>query len=838
MLNDYIYSEVGKKVLNSVCVALLKCIEIGNNDSLLKPDNPELISCFDSLKSSSYDLHITEGLFKSHQTRGEKVYPRVLKLTINGYKDASELKVTSRFIIPSPLYILYYTLIVPEHSQTAAYSLASCRTLLLNLLEESYNINIGSTEKQKFTNLIDEESISSAVDSFSRNIKITRSWPKEINKKSIRSYTNLLVGHFLAMKGITHLSFNNRKEAEGFLKIGSANRFREFSHKLMGCRFRISNKFEDLPDTGEIINQLYGIPLPIKGAEVVFFGGLKPASNGGLVIGVSGQAGIGKTSFALALVSSFAPLGLKCFYLSLEESENDIKKRLFSLQTPFDKELSYYRKPSEWFFSTKASQTLNVDEFIDFIDAINEKALKQVTDDEINRNYHSVIVIDNLNEFYAEQDYGKIETIIEKLRSLKSIVILIAGAGVLEKLRMEYLIDNGISLIHEGLNQKGERPLRLFNLYKTRHQLSRQGTHVFHLSGDEGFRISPQIPSQMDRKEKLKRYLHDESKIIHTLNYINETEEDLKIVYCQDDNVLVSDRKVFNKNFRNPSIDIQPFVQLFPRTHILVHGYGSAGKAGFGLKLLLTPPIDKSSFPFLSTSKSQFSSSIYRRRVLIISFLYPEKYYHELIYEKGIELQRKIEHAYPGLKSPIIDYLIFYPGYISPEDFINKITRKLDQAILEGHPYSGVLIDGLHNVFLQFIRLQDNDMVWPLLYNILARYDLTVVSTFTNFSMNDRLLDDDPSSKNKILNQALPDHMLLQKGMAPFLHALVKASDFYFFLEQLVLKSGERKYLLSIKGAISQNVPTHLLEWDRQKNVFKNIYSYEEIVKMMGYQDK
>ncbi|MBK7108453.1 MAG: hypothetical protein IPH61_04655 [Bacteroidetes bacterium] len=100
--------------------------------------------------------------------------------------------------------------------------------------------------------------------------------------------------------------------------------------------------------------------------------------------------------------------------------------------------------------------------------------------------------------------------------------------------------------------------------------------------------------------------------------------------------------------------------------------------------------------------------------------------------------------------------------------------------------------------------------------------------------MNDRLLDDDPSSRNNIINQALPDHMLLQKGMAPFLHALVKASDFYFFLEQLVLKSGERKYLLSIKSAISQDVPTELLEWDRQRNVFTDIHPYKKILQMMN----
>jgi KaiC/GvpD/RAD55 family RecA-like ATPase len=838
MLNKYIYSDVGTEILFCINKALLACIEIGVDSDLLTPENSELIQCFDSLKNSAFDLHITEGLFESHQKRGEKVYPRILKLTINAFKDASDVKVKSRFVIPSPINILYYTLIVPEHSQTAAYSLASCRTLLFNLLEKVYYSNNKKDEKKQFIGLIDEESISQSVDSLTRNIKIGRSWPKDINLKSINSFINLIVGHFLAMKGITHLSFNDQTDAKNFLSVNTRDQFLdEFPLHLMNTRFRISNKYEDLPDTGELINQLYGIPLPIKGAEVVFFGGLKPSSKGGLIIGVSGQAGIGKTSFALAFANSLSPLGIKCFYISLEEDENDIRKRLFSLQTPFDKELSYYRKPYEWFSTVKSSQTLTLNDLIELCEKIKEKM--ESGGEENNSQHHSVIVIDNLNEFYDEKDYGKIEKVIEKFRELKSIVILIGGEGVLEKLRMEYLIDNGISLIHEGLNKKGEKPLRLFNLYKTRHQLSRQGTHVFHMSGDEGFRISPQIPSQMDRKEKLKRYLHDETKITHTLNYLSENEKTAKILYRKNKSLIIGTKDSLQKDLDNSGKSgskIEPFFKLFPRTHILIHGYGSAGKAGFALKLLLTPPVKSEiQFPIVSDLTNDFSNVKYRRRVLIISFLYPQKYYHELVYEKGIDLQSKISKTYDKLQQPILDYLIFYPGYISPEDFINKITRKIDQAILEGQPFNGVLIDGLHNVFLQFIRLQDNDMVWPLLYNILARYDLTVVSTFTNFSMNDRLLDDDPNSKNKILNQALPDHMLLQKGMAPFLHALVKASDFYFFLEQLVLKSGERKYLMSIKGAIGQDVPTELLEWNRQKNVFTAIHTYKEILQMMRY---
>ncbi|MBK7108452.1 MAG: hypothetical protein IPH61_04650 [Bacteroidetes bacterium] len=78
----------------------------------------------------------------------------------------------------------------------------------------------------------------------------------------------------------------------------------------------------------------------------------------------------------------------------------------------------------------------------------------------------------------------------------------------------------------------------------------------------------------------------------------------------------------------NPSLFSKPgnkksdtFFKLFPRTHILIHGYGSAGKAGFALKLLLTPPLEKDKTT-KAISEENFNSSISRRKVLIISFLY------------------------------------------------------------------------------------------------------------------------------------------------------------------------------------------------------------------------
>lgn len=827
MNSKYIYSDIIPDLLTSIYDALRDCIGIGLQSERLNEANPALTEHFKKIRKQNIDKHITTGLFVTHQERSE-IYPRLLKLTINAFKDANEINVRDGYIIPSPLHILYYSLISPEHAQTAAYSLASCRTFLMETL------SLNNSTNRKYLESITEQDISESMDSFTRHINIQLRWPKEYGS-SIKSMSNLLVGHFLAMKSIAHLWFRTKKEAVDFLNYKRSENLIEFIVlKLSTCRFRLSNKYNELPESGEIINQLFGIPFPIKGAETVFFGGLKPASFGGLIISASGQPGIGKTSFALSLANSLSPLGIKCFYLSLEEEEGDLRNRLKTLQPPYQKEFSIFRSVEENFFVDTLTQALKFEDFIKLIKKINKRIetnkKKELNSSNSLTSCDSLIVIDNLNEFFKEEKYELIESLIKELRKLKSLVVIISGEGILENFKMEYLIDVGIKLHHDGIDKMGEKPIRLFNLFKTRHQLSRQGTHVFHMSGDDGFRISPQIPSQMDRKEKVKRYLHDDSKVIDVLNYIDDDKKDtvkssMKVLY----------KKIKGSEIENrSSVQNKRFLFLFPQTHILVHGYGSAGKAGFALKILLTPTIN-SNLPLLKKVEN-IESSIYRRKVLILSFLYPKKYYDELIEGKGSgksrkeSLLEKINNVYSGLKKPMIHYLIFHPGYLSPEDFVVKITRTLDMAILHGEPFTGVLIDGLHNVFLQFPKLQKYDMVWPLLYNILSRYKLTVVSTFTNFALNDRLLDDNPNEKNQIINQALPDHLLMQQGMAPFLHALVKASDFYLFLEQIVVK-GERKYILSVKGAIGQEVPTELLEWDRQKNVFRDIYPYSEVLK-------
>ncbi len=842
MPNNYIYDYLYPVLWKTISKALQLCVsyQLNRQTEDLIETNPNLITCFDDLLKikPKPDEHITEGLYSTHQKR-RKVYPRILKLTLKAFKEAQEIHAKGAILIPSPLYIIYHLFIVPQHSYTAAYSFTSCCSFLYHILHlHPIHPHIIDSPNNIFKDrLFSEKQVMRALSEFESFEVLKARWPKEtfdnikLNNKIKTPEIQSFVGHILASKGIAHLWFKDKDKnsVEEFLSFANKNNFSKVLRKKMfSTRFRRSSRYREFPEWGEIINLIYGFPFPVKGADVVFFGGLKPSSKGGLILSISGRAGVGKTSMALSMADAFSPFGTRCFYISLEEEIEDIEKRILSLRPHVENDLSYFNKSTDWFYGYKYPETIKLNDFNNELEPMSEK-LNDIRSGQVSEQIPSIcpyiIVIDNIAELFSNEDtikYEIIENFIQKCRNLNAIVILICPAGLTETFNIEYMVDVEIELQYKDIDKENAKPFRIFNLYKTRHQLSRQGSHLFHLTGSRGFRIIPQIPSQIDRKEKIQRNLHDDSKIIHILNFLNN---DVTIATKTISNNI-------NNNLDNKDLSRKYFLKLFPRTHLLIHGMGSSGKAGFAIKLLLTPPIN--SYLTLDDIKNiDFSHLSFRRKILIISFLYPEKYYTELIFDKK-DIHRKIKNVYSSLNKPIVDFLTLYPGYLSPQDFLNKVTRKLDEAELRGDPFTGVLIDGLHNVFLQFEKLQNSNMVWPMLYNILARYNLTVVSTFTNFSVSDRLIEIESVKNKGPINSTVPDYLSIQKGMSPFYHALVKASDYYFILESLTIPStGSKKYLLAVRSAINQPVPDEYLEWDRENNMFIDVLSLNKLTEFI-----
>ena len=748
----------------------------------------------------------TEKSYQKERTRISDLVITTLK-SAEERKSVTKGKVTGEFL-PSPLKILLDYLTIPEEAASKAYAFM---TLRLFLYEEMKLWPSGSDVPKGYTPFSQKDVVEELQ-------VINTYWKGRDNIPVGGSPVKVLICHLLAMEGLMDLRFGTK----GKRKIDPGKARKEYCEKKClvpddGYEFRVSERVRRLPEASEIINRLWGVSLPVRGANTLFFGGLRFSESGGLVVAVSGAPGTGKTSIALGLAAVLSPLGAMTFYITAEESENDLLNRLAMVTPEYLGKIvpktsesvssnNFYckRLPPDTGEGGASGEVLHG--ILTEIKSVLSKSKKDSETNGFPLPCPLMVVIDGL-QVYLGQDRSSREgseytlyRFIQDCRDLNVLVILTSGVQLSSLPKLEYLVDVVMRLDYRDTEKLEEKPLRILELIKTRHQISRPGTHVFHISGEEGLKISPQLPSLLDTKAIYEVLLPDQE--------------------CRTD--------VFNRYFRlSAGADIncgianeksvetlaEPFLYTFPRSHILVHGKGSAGKSGFGLKLLMAPFFREGNYE---------GDSCARPRILIISFLYPADYY-EKIWNLLTSL-RSIEYAeYDGLhdrknKLTSKDYEIlhFYPGYLNPEDMASKIMQRLDGAELEGAPFTGVMFDGIHNVFLQFPRLESREMIWPMIYDLLRRRDLTVVTTHTNITVHE---SDDPNE----------DYDLNIRKAKPLLHAILQGADFFIGLNEETgsndchEKKGEPAsdeegcYAIRVHMAQGQPRPPGKMLWNREK---------------------
>ena len=355
----------------SICQAMEICLEAEEADNpVLAPDDERFEEWNEHYGRNSigikkafrvkdkFDTHLRNG-FPTKKQIG-KIYPRVLHLIIKEFnliKIPIEKKNGSRYI-PSPFYIIYSLLADPEHPHTAAYSLTACRNWLCRTLEV-FPLREQSDKKNKEMGIYKNDFIN-LLESFLTYANESMRWPDNRRFKEKSNKLHSFVGFNLSIRGFSYLWFENINTARNFLsfdyeeinsersklnkKIASLMRGwedkEEEKEEIKSCYFRMNEKYTTLPSADEFINQLFGFPVPVKGMDVVFNGGLKPSASGGLVISLSGQPGTGKTSFCLALAEAFSPLGTSTFYIPLEETKDDITAKLENLAPVINSNLS------------------------------------------------------------------------------------------------------------------------------------------------------------------------------------------------------------------------------------------------------------------------------------------------------------------------------------------------------------------------------------------------------------------------------------------------------------------------------------------------------------------
>ncbi len=840
-------------VLDAVCEAMAVVLETPRN-RLGSFETTRRISriLFERLdvqrmRSTGLNEHLVRGLYAYGQETLSKRFlkspsqfprPRLTDLILMHCREAADqsddAKQRGYVLIPSPIFVATEAMTVPEDVHTRAYAILAFRLLLSRRFNVWPSVSFSDAELPRQSTKLTEAEVVDEIRSIRTFLE------HRDNRSAMASPVKQFVSHFVAGKGVLYLR----------LKAGAAARFlraREFSIPVGQTRprvappeFRLSKRYRELPEAATFINEMLGVPVALRGTDIILFNGLKPSADHSLLIEVSGGAGTGKTSLSLALAAALAPIDTYTLYLTFEEDEQDLRAKLAVQSQPRLRKLSFNsKKDSRWFSAVRVPgldlqrfEKRVLEELASKLKEVSEARRKSLSKAQFVPPIPLMVVIDSISAIpihnevesrpmarpitYAQestvggvadhaitQDTGgkaalvaslarptsaqlrqRLMTFVEKCRALCALVVLVSSTKSEVSESLDYLVDVALTLRVKDGEDHSSKPLRLITLSKSRHQMARHGTHVFHLSGESGFRFAPQLPSQIDAQHALAHMLWDRRTKIETLN-------------------------VFRSEMGH-AYHYREILTLPIRSHILIYGRGSTGKAGLALKCALSPRI----------TSDMYDAELSSPRVLVVSFLYPEAYYEELrrrilvriVRERdaltNFGFNKKSAETFAA-SAPKLGVLQFAPGFLSGEDLYSKLVRALEGAHLQGKPYTDVIIDGLHNLALQFPGARDTDVLWPIVYGTLARANVTTITTFTALEIQ--------GQRNSAEAASPEDSLFRLRTHLPLMHALVQASD--YVIEVSRAPAGIY-YETRFHSAIDHEPPRDVLHWHRNNLEF------------------
>ena len=786
-------------------------------------------ACFGELGSigTNFDPHLTSGFYETLRSRRDgpraPAFTRPYSLLLNHfrheqvqatvemdvYRGADTRNRTKQYLF-SPLYFLRQMLTSPEFPASDSYAHAVVRAeIFAGAISFAKVTKAGSTGKR-------EVSATDAVREFIDFDEVAKSLQKvtayAVGRAGDTFYaqspSDYIVGHLLASRGLAVLTFAPR--------AGLYPRARRNERPLIGrdtfldssnlptdeiggvYEFRVLDEIGKVPSATELVNELDGMPIPIPGADVVFARGLRSTSRRGVVGRVSGASGAGKTSFALALALSLMPLGTTTKYLSCEEEGEDLEKRIYTLAPPFVRRMSIFPKSVKTWFSSfhldmrePEANRGRVREFVHAFRGIYEENDLKPSQDAPPGLFPFLVVLDGVHELVQHNtDVDQVvalRELVDELRTLGAFVLILTAATDDRALReLDYTVDFVVTMEHEPRIRGTQDPVRNLVLHKTRLQYARSGAHVLHISKRDGVKVYPSASAQLDTLSLLQWKPLDKRRWFDFLQAgVHKTGAEVK---------------------RAPP---QPLVRIFDRSHVLVSGRGSTGKASFALKMVAKPLVSSRSgnttLPFYALGAPRLDAFKDPRRILVVSFLYPTTYYETVLrtIRDNLTVDSMSKEPNPNIE---MDVLSLYPGNLPPEVLLAKILGRFERASLEGIPYSAVVIDGLHNIFLQFPLIQDSITLWPVLLEILRILGVTVVTTHTQFQIKGM----------ETATQFQADVEAALRRIGPLLQSLVNSADFYFDLSQ---ENAETRQSLS---AFRIDVVTALGQQIRRSNYFWN----------------
>ena len=713
-------------------------------------------------------------------------------------------------IVASPLRVCFDYLCVPGHPGTSAYALVACRNYLFAALKIHPKMGLDETNADEFT----VENIRREFSNIWTSLR-PRQDSKGRDKLPAGSKTKALLRHFLAMKGV--LNFRcSIEDAKRYLLSDD-----EASYALLGgdlFEFDRAHNLDHLPEIGELVNELWGLPIALDGADTILRGGIKFSSTEGLILAIHGGPGSGKTSLALAIAKTAGPLDIRTLFYTVEEVPADLiaKSALLvaegigrlSIFKDTNQAVAFEKLPTEGDVLSKLiSELTDLEKLLESEEA---PALEGIFS--IPKPCRVIVVLDGLHDMIARSvsllrsqgtntsnseqanDLMALHNLISHLRKLRAFVIVTTGTAWTGEGTLDYLVDMAMHVSVASLNDSGVKPERLLVLSKARHQLCAIGTHSFQIDGNNGVRISPQMNYQIERRAIWRASLPDRSSFKKVLSRARIDPFD------NDDTRIDS---------------AHHSIKLFKNSHVVINGIGSGGKAGLALKIAMSPYFED------QKSKSDgklFRSVIFPEKILVISFLYQKDYYDVLVRKLRNLLSSEYSESDSKQLESTCEVLHLYPGNLRPHDLFNRIDRKLDGAELMGRPYSTVIIDGIHNVYLQFPQIQQYPLFWAQLFSSLRTRKMSVITTHTTLAL--------PYALDRHNNSVIVD----DNRSEPLRHSLVQKSDFQIevdpvpnssminvYAEHPQFEKIQQLHVLKVVAAIGQPVPFGVLLWNRDK---------------------
>jgi|CXWL01.1.fsa_nt_gi KaiC/GvpD/RAD55 family RecA-like ATPase len=617
--------------------------------------------------------------------------------------------------------------------------------------------------------------------------------------------SSIVTKHYLAMLGVLDWKFETSDglirylDSSNILPSGPVTVVEGGRSMRLKAHFEFARAggLEKLPDAEEIVNGIIGLPLPIRGADTIFRGGLRFPAEGGLVMAVSGAAGSGKTALSLAIGASLAPFGINTLFLSAEEKPADLVSRAESLIADDISRLSFHvQRRGAWLKIDPINRELPQAE-----ELFRQLAQRLSADPPSPENVgvlrspcNAVVVLDGLHDRLSDpgrvDGIDKLRSFVETCRTMNALVILTTGTHSDARQKLDYLVDISVHLRQESSGGSMSRPERYMDLVKARHQFCSIGTHCMQVSGSKGFRFTPQANYQIDRQSIYSTVLHTKDKF--KLPFSNFCE--IKALELKEGNI--SSKKI-RKKFTSFDGEVsKKDFRIFKDSNIFINGEGSSNKAAFALKLALAP-----------TYNDDGKIDSWSERILVVSFLYPDSYYRQKMRDvvRADQFERNVKSK---MRLPQLSVIQLYPGTIGPDTLFNKIVWEIEAAELMGCPFTSILIDGIHNVFLQFPRIETHGLFWPQLYSVLRTRKINIITTHTVLNLG--------IENERDRNFKIDDHK-----SDPLRQALVQKTDFRFEIDPESGTKHRWKFKLDILSAIDQPVPeSGNLFWSREHLVF------------------